>query len=73
MIKLGSALIIIASVLWFFSYFTILIPDVIPIFFTFLISIILGIIGAVFTFIGVLKDRLKENKEEEENNDYRQY
>lgn len=68
MIKFGSSLLIVASLLWLFAYIGIIFQS----FVLFIFAIALAAVGAITLLAGVYKDRLKE-KEEEENHDYREY
>lgn len=70
MARAGVLLLILAVVLWFAGglafvseWFAVLFP----------LAILLGMIGAILIFAGVLNDRQKEKKEEEEDDAYRKY
>lgn len=72
MTKIGSILIVIAVVLWFFNPLAWILADSLGALLIF-IPIVIGILGVFLTFFGVLKDRIQEHKEEVENDDYRKY
>lgn len=68
LVRFGSGLIILAVAFWVIGYFAVFFQS----FIMFISAITMGAIGAIILFIGVLRERLKDKKEEEEN-DYSQY
>lgn len=68
MVRLGSGLIVLSALLWIIGYAGLFFES----FILWISAIILGVIGALLLFIGVFRDRLKEN-EEDDKNDYSKY
>ncbi|MGD9676880.1 MAG: hypothetical protein AB7V16_00750 [Vulcanibacillus sp.] len=73
MIKIGSALIILALIIWIVDPIYAIFANVIPHENYIIGALAIGVIGSILVLLGVAYDRYKEYKEEKENNDYRKY
>ncbi len=73
MTRAGVTLIIIAILLWIIIPISAIFINIEPNEGFILSTIAIGLLGVVLVLIGVSRDRVKEYKEEQENDDYRKY
>ena len=73
MIAIGSGLIIVSVLVWIIDPLYAVFANVIPHTNYIIGALAIGVIGSILVIAGVTRDRYKEYKEDEKNNDYRNY
>lgn len=73
MAKLGVSLLITSFIFWIIYPISAIFTDTVPNVGFIKSLIALGVVGVILILISVVKDRYQEYKEDQKNDDYRQY